>query len=732
MSTSEKSTKIEPSVLVDPNDLAIQSFPDVDGEDVAGWYIQLQAHERGEDPRAALREAYMRRVLRIPVELRALPQWVVSGADKEPMRAAGGHASVKDPSTWTSFETAATAAFERGTWPGFVLTAADEFACIDLDVKDATSHPDKPEVWTTPAQRERFNAIVEALGCYTERSRSGKGLHIWARGNIGTGCRRDGVEVYSQGRHIVCTGDTVHALPVDDRLDLLLAMAARMSPVDATDETTLVELPEHEPDAAILDRLFREQENGAKWRRMLDGQWEGELGSNGKPYGSQSEADDAILSKLTFYSSSNAPCRRIHRASQLGQWDTRRNGPRDKVLKDDRYLNLSLRKRRDEQWREQQHVELLKAAFARKQERASGSGQFFTVLTDEELTEFPDPSWCIKEIVPDTGIGVLFGDSGVYKGFLVLDMLANASDGLDWFGKKVTPCGTLYLPFEGQGGLPKRVRAWRKARQRRTKTAFITEPMNLRNKADRDKLVATLQNSGWPSGIICIDTLSAAGAVGGNFDDIKQVDMGEVIGAMKDLQARLGGAVFAVHHTPKGGKDERGHGSLRAAVDFSIYVERDPEWPQYNARFSVRKQKEGEEGLQFDFSVQRIVLGVDGDGDEVSSLVVASGWPQGVKAEIKPPPELEAPKLKSNQEDDDFVWQWIGEKRKAGAFPSRRSLVSSLPEMSTRRPITKARLENSIARLLEAGTIADEQGGRGGGKVLRAIDRAFGANTQPS
>ncbi|MDE2317292.1 MAG: hypothetical protein KGK06_12870, partial [Xanthomonadaceae bacterium] len=68
---------------------------------------------------------------------------------------------------------------------------------MDLDVKDETP----PEVLA------RFQKIIETFDSYTERSTSGRGYHIWLKGDIGAGRRRDGVEVYSQERFIVCTGN---------------------------------------------------------------------------------------------------------------------------------------------------------------------------------------------------------------------------------------------------------------------------------------------------------------------------------------------------------------------------------------------------------------------------------------------------------------------------------------------------------------------------------------------
>jgi primase-polymerase (primpol)-like protein len=104
---------------------------------------------------------------------------------------------------------------------------------------------------TTPGQLERFWKIVQAFDSYTERSRSGKGLHIWIRGKVGMGCRRDGVEVYSQQRFIICTGDAVLNKPVEHRQELLDILVSEIRAAAQTNHVELVEQDETESDEEV-------------------------------------------------------------------------------------------------------------------------------------------------------------------------------------------------------------------------------------------------------------------------------------------------------------------------------------------------------------------------------------------------------------------------------------------------------------------------------------------------
>lgn len=244
----------------------------------------------------------------IPRELRERKQWLVA-IGKVPhtgwARVGLTPASVTDPTSWLMFEDAVTLAgwgkLERGI--GYVLSADDPCTCIDLDVKDDT----------TPEQLERFRRILYGFDTYSERSLSGRGVHIWCRGKVGKGLRRDGVEVYSQERFIVCTGDLVFDRPIVDRQDFLDAMTTQMRAL-GTPSVELVEVPPLESDYDHWQRKAGAV-NGAKFLELWFGRWQ----ALGIGDGSQSCADLALIRMLCFNNPSNEQVRRMFRLSALGQ-----------------------------------------------------------------------------------------------------------------------------------------------------------------------------------------------------------------------------------------------------------------------------------------------------------------------------------------------------------------------------------------------------------------------------
>ena len=255
---------------------------------------------------------------RIPHELRERHQWLLAapdgyGALKVPMSVNNAGeiypASSKARATWLTFTVACWTAYSRGLGIGYVLAEDDPFTCIDIDVKNQANAPHTPEKWTTPEQIELFGRMLYGFNSYAERSQSMQGVHIWVRGKIGSGVKRDGVEVYSQERFMVCTGSVLLNLPIADRQDMLTMMVSQMR---ETHGSELQELPAVEPDASIWCRASTAR-NGEKFQALCNGMWTA-LG-----YPSQSEADMALIGMLAFYTRSNEQVRRMFHATALGQ-----------------------------------------------------------------------------------------------------------------------------------------------------------------------------------------------------------------------------------------------------------------------------------------------------------------------------------------------------------------------------------------------------------------------------
>lgn len=248
------------------------------------------------------------RWMNIPAAMRERRQWAVSTLlldssgkpDKRPRCADGSEMEWRNPLQWLTFEQAIGAGYPA---IGFILSNADPFVVIDLDIKDASNEPD-PARWTTEDQRARQAKIYQAFPSYSELSQSGKGLHIVLTGQIGGGLNRDRVEVYDQDRYMICTGDVVTPGPVQSHPEMLERLIDEMGGISSTKE-----LPPSEEEPAGDDDLIRKMENarnGDKFKRLFHG-----------PVEMGSENDASLLTIMAFYTRNHDQLLRLFARSAL-------------------------------------------------------------------------------------------------------------------------------------------------------------------------------------------------------------------------------------------------------------------------------------------------------------------------------------------------------------------------------------------------------------------------------
>ncbi|MEQ1685758.1 MAG: AAA family ATPase [Burkholderiaceae bacterium] len=276
----------------------------------------------------------------LPQELRDRRQWLLAapndvGELKVPRSidnggnlCAGSHS---DPSTWLDFDYAVECALERGYGVGYCCHEDDPYACVDLDVKNASNRPNNQEQWTSAEDLERLTAIRRNLDSYTELSQSGQGWHVWIRGKIGKGRKRDGVELYSQQRFIVCTGRHMPETPatIEDRQAMLNNMAAQMPTPD--DDGPMADPEQAHDDDAVVERARRADPE------RFDAMCRGDFGAVGKP--SPSEVDAMLVEALMYAGATNDQAERLWVATELGQ---RRKDGRVKTDRQD-YVRNTLR-----------------------------------------------------------------------------------------------------------------------------------------------------------------------------------------------------------------------------------------------------------------------------------------------------------------------------------------------------------------------------------------------------
>lgn len=238
----------------------------------------------------------------------------------------------------------------------------------------------------------------------------------------------------------------------------------------------------------------------------------------------------------------------------------------------------------------------------------------FRLLGRQEIMALPPLRWRVKGLFPEEGIGAIYGATKSGKSFLTFDLGCAIASGQTWFGHRTVQSPVTYVILEGEAAIRNRTEAWEKGNNASLPPDFkvINQALQIAEPDHIEELGELLPTGG----VIIIDTLNRAAP---GLDENSSQDMGRVLAGMKRLQEITGGLVLIVHHTGKdASKGLRGHSSLLAALDGAIEVER----TQTSRLWSAAKVKDGEDGKQMAFRLDVINLGLDADGDPMTSCAV--------------------------------------------------------------------------------------------------------------
>lgn len=240
-------------------------------------------------------------------ELTTLRNWVVTYLhDKIPLNPYTlRKADVSDKATWGDYGTALQCVLNnKHLWMGFVLTGSP-FSCIDLDTYKTQDQ----------AIRDYHRQIYETCQSYSELSPNG-GVHIWCRGKLpnvdGRRLSRQYVEVYSNSRYMTVTGQTLNGFNnIEDRQQYLNQFVSYIDGQPAGKIAQPEYLPAKQTDAEVCAAAARAV-NGQLFTDLYRGKWQGK-------YPSQSEADQAFVNIVAFYTDSMEQVAHILWASSLGK-----------------------------------------------------------------------------------------------------------------------------------------------------------------------------------------------------------------------------------------------------------------------------------------------------------------------------------------------------------------------------------------------------------------------------
>lgn len=233
-----------------------------------------------------------------------------------------------------------------------------------------------------------------------------------------------------------------------------------------------------------------------------------------------------------------------------------------------------------------------------------------------------DGFWLIDDWLPSSGIAAIYGHPGSGKSFFALHMAAHVASGREWAGRHVERGLVLYVVAEGATGFRNRMFAMRENGEIAADgpLAYVATPIDMQaENGDVKALIQTIrvaaESCGLKPAMIVLDTLSKTFGAGKENTD----DMVNYVNNCQRVASAFDCLTVVVHHRPKDNesKDLRGHSSLRGNVDTTILVEAGE-----IKTATTLKQKDGEDHVQVRFRLNRVVIGQDKRGKEVSTCLV--------------------------------------------------------------------------------------------------------------
>jgi hypothetical protein len=248
--------------------------------------------------------------------------------------------------------------------------------------------------------------------------------------------------------------------------------------------------------------------------------------------------------------------------------------------------------------------------------------------------------WLIKNLLTETGFGLISGQWGTAKTFVVLDIAGCVMPGvnqerfIDYRIKRRG--GVLFVAAEGCGSIRLRFEtmlARKLGRQDQDNPhqpfAWVNFQPELLRRGAKDLIAIAQRDAKWMREkhgvdlvLIIIDTVAAAAAFQKE-DDAAQAQ--KVLNALGELSAATGALVLGVDHF---GKDvetgTRGSSAKEGGVEnvLSLLGKREVTGKMTDLRMGVRKVKDAESGRVIPFRLETINCGTDEDGDPVTTCVV--------------------------------------------------------------------------------------------------------------
>jgi hypothetical protein len=575
------------------------------------------------------------RALEVPAELRLIPGWLIWRFEQYPGEAKarkvpywtdgtirhGQQGSPTDRARLTPFAAARDAAARMGySGVGFAPLPDFGYTFLDFDNCVGPSGEISPEIEQIVART------------YAEFSPSGKGIRAALKGNLGnhkspSTPEQFGFETFSTSMFVTFTGNILPACE-------LIGLENTVATVDQH----VIDLCERRFNGPLINNVVdpddfmagREPRLGLTPERMAE--LVNSLDPNmsradwirvGMALHHECDGDDTGFELWDEWSQDGYTY--VSTEAMRVQWDSfeRRKGSNRRQVTMASVIKMA----KDAQSRPSSAASVAEAADALVADLDAPEGVHtppgytgkFPVLSADEISSQRPTDWLIKGVLPAADIITIYGASGSGKSFVVLDLAAAIATGAPWRGCKARKGRVVIIAAEGAGGYGKRIKAL--AQHRGIPLAdldigVIVVPPNLMEEGDVTELAASIKAVGDVSFVV-VDTFAQV-TPGANENTGE--DMGRALANVRVLSDVTDATVGLVHHSGKdASKGARGWSGIKAAMDAEIEITRDENTGARAIRLS--KMKDGEDGTTWGFKLETVLLGLDDDGDDITSCV---------------------------------------------------------------------------------------------------------------
>jgi hypothetical protein len=244
----------------------------------------------------------------------------------------------------------------------------------------------------------------------------------------------------------------------------------------------------------------------------------------------------------------------------------------------------------------------------------AASSRGLTFLTPAECALLPARPYVIKGLLAQGDVAAIVGAPGAGKSLLAPRLGYAVAQGGEVFGRRTRQGGVLYVAAEDGHGMRGRLSALHQDHGNAEGFQLVGGVSDLLSKGGQLKALRAEVKARRPA-LVIIDTLAVAFP---GLEENSAEGMGMVVAAARSLTT-WGAAVVLIHHDTKAGDGlPRGHSLLNGALDMSLALTKDEDGI-VTGRMS--KNRNGPSDLSLTFSIGTRRLGMDDDGDPITTAI---------------------------------------------------------------------------------------------------------------